>query len=92
MALHRSVGGLTTIAPGATHYWTYVYSPDGHDVGVAIAAPNLLEEFANIELVAEEQGVFGLDEGDFTGTAYRVNIRNTSAFSYSYNLNIGDWS
>jgi len=92
MALWRNIGGLTTIAPGATHHWRYSYPPFGRDVGVAIAAPNILEGSIDIELVAEEQGVLAIDEGEATGIAYRVAIRNAGTFALSYNLNIGDWS
>ncbi len=92
MALWRNIGGLTTIAPGATHHWEYSYPPAGRDVGVAIAAPNILEASINIELVAEQQGVVARDEGEATGIDYRVAVRNAGTFPLSYNLNIGDWT
>jgi hypothetical protein len=92
MALHRSIGGLTTIAPGITQYWEYSYSPNGRDVGVAIAAPNILEDSINIELDADQQGVVARDGGEATAIAYRVAIRNAGGFAISYNLNIGDWT
>ena len=71
MALWRNIGGLTTIAPGATHHWEYSYPPAGRDVGVAIAAPNILEDSVNIELVAEQQSVIARDEGEATGDPRR---------------------
>jgi hypothetical protein len=92
MALWRNIGGLTTIAAGATRHWEYSYPPRGRDVGVAIAAPNILEASVNIELVAEQQSVVARDEGEAAGIDYRVAIRNAGGFPLSYNLNIGDWS
>ena len=91
MALWRNIGGLTTIAPGVTHHWEYAYPPRGRDVGVAVAAPNILEPSINIELVADFQGVVARDGGEATQSAYTVAIRNIGAFHLSYNLNVGDW-
>ena len=90
MALFRNVGPVTTIAPGATHFWTYNFTPIA-DVGVASATPNLLEEAANIELIAFDNGV-ALTPGQGENpplTVYKVSVRNTGAFPISYNLNTG---
>jgi hypothetical protein len=91
MALWRNIGGLSTIAPGATAFWEISYG--GRDVGVVVCAPNILEEFANIELAAIEQGVFaGTNPGEGAlPIVYTVRIKNHGSFSLSYNLNIGDW-
>jgi hypothetical protein len=93
MALWRNIGGLTTIGAGQPQYWEYSYPPDGRDVGVAIGAPNILEEAIDIELVAVEQGVVARQSSDGGGPAihYTVRIQNLTGFDISYNLNIGDW-
>jgi hypothetical protein len=91
MALFRYVGSPTTIAPGATHYWTYNFTPIA-DVGVAFVTPNLLEEWANVELIAFDYGV-QLDPGQGENpplTVYKVSIRNAGAASMYYNLNTGN--
>ena len=41
MAHWRNIGGISTIAGGATHHWEYSYPHGRLDVGVAVAAPNL---------------------------------------------------
>jgi len=90
MALFRNVGPLTTIAAGATHFWTYSFTPIA-DIGVACVTPNLLEEAANIELIAFDFGVsLTLGQGENPAlTVYEVSIRNSGAFPISYNLNVG---
>jgi hypothetical protein len=94
MALWRNIGGTSTIAAGATAYWEYSYPPGGRDVGVAIAAPNMLQAQINVELVATEQGVVQrqtrVEEG-VPEIHYTVRIRNLGTLALSYNLNIGDW-
>jgi hypothetical protein len=90
MALFRNVGAPTTIAPGATHYWTYSFTPIA-DVGVADATPNLLDEWANIELIAFDHGV-ALTPGQGENpplTVYLVSVRNAGAGAMYYNLNVG---
>jgi hypothetical protein len=91
MALWRNIGGLSTIAPGATVFWEISYG--GRDVGVVVAAPNLLEDLANVELAAIEQGVVARPTPGEGGLpiAYTVRIRNHGTAHFSYNLNIGDW-
>jgi hypothetical protein len=91
VALWRNIGGVTTIVPGATHFWEYTYG--GRDVGVAIAAPNLQQAQINAELVALEQGVVARQSADEGGPPihYTVRIRNVGSAGIDYNLNIGDW-
>ena len=50
MAMWQGVGGLTTIAAGATQYWEYSY-PQSGGVGTTLAAPNFLQEQIKVELV-----------------------------------------
>ena len=94
MAHWRSIGGISTIAPGATAYWEYFYPPGGRDVGVAVAAPNMQQPQIDVELVATEQGVVQrqtrVEEG-VPEIHYTVRIRNLGGVALSYNLNIGDW-
>jgi hypothetical protein len=94
MALWRNIGGISTIAPGATHYWEYLYPPGGRDVGVALAAPNMQQAQINVELVVPEQGVVQrqtrVEEG-VPEIHYTVRIKNLGAVALGYNLNIGDW-
>ena len=61
------------------------------DIGVACVTPNLLEEAANIELIAFDFGVsLTLGQGENPAlTVYEVSIRNSGAFPISYNLNVG---
>jgi hypothetical protein len=91
MAHFRGVGGLTTIVAGQTQFWQYSYGAFGKDVGIAYAAPNLLEANINVELVELEQGVRESDQGESTGLVYTVRIHNNGASDMSYNLNIEDW-
>lgn len=94
MALWRNIGGISTLAPGATAYWEYSYPPGGRDVGVAIAAPNLQQAQINVELVVLEQGVVERQTPVEEGAPeihYTVRIRNLGGTSLAYNLNIGDW-
>ncbi len=94
MALWRNIGGLSTIAPGATVKWEFFYPPNGRDVGTVVARPNLLQAQINVELVSTEQGVVGrqtrVEEG-VPEIHYTVRIHNRGALPFSYNLNIGDW-
>jgi hypothetical protein len=94
MALWRNIGGISTIAPGATAYWEYSYPPGGRDVGVAVAAPNIQQAQINVELIATEQGVVArqtpIEEGA-PEIHYTVRIRNAGAVPLAYNLDIGDW-
>jgi len=90
MTLWSNIGKVQTIPPGVTHHWQITYG-NGLDVGVVVAAPNLLE--INAELVALEQGVVVRPVGTElqTATHYTVKIRNLGTISIQYNLDIGDW-
>jgi hypothetical protein len=91
MRFWRSVGGLSTIAGGATVTWEIIY-PNGRDVGTVVASPNILESSINTELVAFEQGEIARQGGHFyADTHFSVKVRNVGAYPLSYNLNIGDW-
>jgi hypothetical protein len=94
MAHWRSIGGITTIAAGATHFWEYHYPPGGRDVGVTVAAPNMQQPQIDVELVATEQGVVQrqtrVEEG-VPEIHYTVRIKNLGTVALGYNLNIGDW-
>jgi hypothetical protein len=93
MALWRNIGGLNTIAPGATIHWGYYYPPGGRDVGVALAAPNLQSAQINVELTTE-QGIVERQTPVEEGAPeihYTVRVKNLGAAPLTYNLNIGDW-
>jgi len=93
MALWRNIGGLNTIAPGATIHWGYYYPPGGRDVGVALAAPNLQSAQINVELTTE-QGIVERQTPVEEGAPeihYTVRVRNLGLAPLTYNLNIGDW-
>ena len=94
MALWRNIGGITTISPGATLYFEYYYPPNGRDVGVAVAAPNMQQAQINVELAVTEQGVVQrqtrVEEG-VPEIHYTVRVKNLGGWPLSYNWNIGDW-
>jgi hypothetical protein len=93
MALWRNIGGLNTIAPGATIHWGYYYPPGGRDVGVAIAAPNLQSAQINVELTTQ-QGIVERQTPVEEGAPeihYTLRVTNTGAAPLTYNLDIGDW-
>jgi hypothetical protein len=92
MALHRNVGGIVSLAAGATHHWEYWFDGFGRDVGVAVAAANIQEPQVNVELVAVSQGVLARSNGETDGIHYTVNIRNAGAAAIHYNLSIAEWS
>jgi hypothetical protein len=91
MALFRNVGPLTSIAPGATHFWEFWFG-DGLEVGVALVTPNLLLSQINTELVMTEPGVFLVDTGGEGGplTHYTVRVTNNGPAWMDYNLNTGN--
>jgi hypothetical protein len=91
MAHFRGIGGLATIVAGETQFWQYSYGSVGKDVGIAYAAPNLLEGNINIELAALEQGVTERNAGEAAGIVYTVRIQANGESEMSYNLNIEDW-
>jgi len=92
MAHWRNIGAVQTLAGGRAHLWNITYG-NGRDVGVVVAAPNLQELGAGVELIAFDQGVFATAVGEelSTQTHYRVRIRNAGSSGIRYNLNIGDW-
>lgn len=92
MAMWQGVGGLTTIAAGATQYWEYSY-PQSAGVGATVAAPNFLEEQINVELVTSQPGVVQRDQGPDNPPliVYTVRVSNLGAIAVSYDLNVGDW-
>jgi hypothetical protein len=92
MALHRNVGGIVSLAAGATHHWEYWFDGFGRDVGVAVAAANIQEPQDNVELVTVSQGVVARSNGETDGIHYTVNIRNAGAAAIHYNLSIAEWS
>ena len=91
MALFRSIGPVTTIAPGATHHWWFMFN-GGAEVGVVAATPNMLMAQINTELVMRDLGVTqvdsGVDEGG-TRTRYTVLVHNNGPTWMNYNLNVG---
>ena len=91
MALFRHVGPVTTIAPGATHFWEFWFG-NGSDVGVALVTPNLLLSQINTELVVLDAGVVAVESGGEGGplTRYTVRIRNNGPTWMDYDLNVGN--
>jgi len=90
MTMWRGIGGLTFIAPGATHYWEYWFSPLS-DVGATVASPNLLEDQINVQLATSYPGVVAQGKGDAPGIVYTVRVTNLGAGTIGYDLNIGTW-
>jgi hypothetical protein len=91
MAHLRGFGGLATITAGETQFWQYSYGANGQDVGIAYAAPNLLDGNPHIELIALEQGVTEQLTAESIGMVYTVRIQASGLGDMSYNLNIEDW-
>jgi hypothetical protein len=91
MALFRHVGPVTTIAPGATHFWEFWFG-NGADVGVALVTPNLLLSQINTELVALEPGVVAVESSGEGAPLirYTVRIRNNGQTWMDYDLNVGN--
>ena len=90
MALLTSIGGLTTLAAGATNYWSYEIN-GGHDMGVTTAAVNFWDSDVNTEVTATNPGVVLIPTAnqDAPLTQYRVLINNLGPGIVSYNLNVG---
>lgn len=91
MPLFRNVGPVTTIAPGATHYWEFWFGA-GTDVGVALVTPNLRLEQLNAELIVRDPGVAivtGAGEGALP-IHYTARIHNNGKQEIDYNLNLGN--
>jgi hypothetical protein len=90
MTMWRAVGGLTFIAPGATHYWEYWFSPLS-DVGTTVASPNLMEANINVELATSFSGVVAQGLGEAPTIVYTVRVTNFGASTMAYDLNVGTW-
>jgi hypothetical protein len=88
MGMWRGVGGLTFIAPGATHYWEYWFTPVS-DIGATVALPNLLEDQINVELATSFPGVMAQGGAEATSIIYLVRVTNLGAATMGYDLNIG---
>jgi hypothetical protein len=90
MALLRSIGGLTSIAAGVTHYWWYEID-GGHDMGVTTAAVNFWDSDVNTEVTATNPGVILIPTAnqDAPLTQYRIVINNLGPGIVNYNLNLG---
>jgi hypothetical protein len=89
MAFFPSVGPLTFITPGATHYWSYGWD-DTADHGLLIAGPNLDRNgSAGSPLVASDQGKQFIIAGPHFRYEYYVTIRNVGDNAVCYNLQIG---
>lgn len=94
MAIFRNVGAVTTIAPGATHYWRYWFLPIA-DVGAAVATPNHLLEQSGVELVVRDPGVVQEAPAGEGGNLirYTARIHNLSGVAaMQYNLNLGNFT
>jgi hypothetical protein len=86
MALFVSVGGFFTQQPGTVVTWSTTFGA-GLDRRVVIQAPNISDDIlGTVQLVVLDQGVVASNNG----LAYTVTIRNPSAHTVRYNLNIQD--
>jgi hypothetical protein len=87
MAQHRSVGGLFTLDPGQTVFWTTVIG-SGLDGGVVVQAPNIVDDvIGSDQLVVLNQGVVATN----AGLNYTVTIQNPGTNPVPHNLNVQDW-
>ena len=88
MSFFPSVGPLTIIAPGATHYWQYGWG-DEPDHGLNIAGPNL-DRYGSFgsELIAFDQGK-QRQLGPFVTSSYYVSIKSVGPNLVYYNLQVG---
>jgi hypothetical protein len=89
MAMFRNIGPVTTITPGATHYWEYWFGA-GADIGPAVATPNLHLAQIRTELVTRDPGLVEYDAGEGAPSIhYTVRVHNLGIAWMQYNLNIG---
>lgn len=88
MSLFISVGGFFTQQPGTTVTWSTSFgSGFGQDRRIVIQAPNISDDILGVvQLQVLNQTVLASNNG----LAYLVTIRNPSAHSVRYNLNIQD--
>ena len=86
MALFTSVGGFFIQQPGTQVSWSTTFG-SGLDRRVVIQAPNISDDIlGEVQLVVVDQAVVASNDG----LSYRVTIKNPSASSVRYNLNIQD--
>jgi hypothetical protein len=91
MAEFHNVGPVTTITPGATHYWEYWFTPL-NDVGAAVATPNFQQPQIRTELIVRDPGVVQYDQGEgATAIHYTARIVNIGVAPVAYNLNVGNF-
>jgi len=89
MALFRNIGPVTTIVPGATHYWEFWFGR-GQDVGPAVASPNLQLGQIKAELVVRDPGLVEYDQGEGAPAIhYTLRVHDSGTAAMDYNLNIG---
>jgi hypothetical protein len=87
MAQYRSVGGLLTLEPGWTAFWTTTIG-SGLDGGVVVQAPNIIDDVIGSDiLVIVNQGVIATNNG----LNYTIAIYNPGTTPVPHNLNIQDW-
>jgi hypothetical protein len=70
----NNVGPLTTLEPGQSVTWWYNF-PNGQDIGVQIAGPNVFASPADLgTLVASNQGkqIFGINNVNYVVTITNV--------------------
>jgi len=86
MALFISVGGFFIQQPGTQVTWSTTFG-SGLDRRIVIQAPNISDDILGVvQLVVTDQAVVASNDG----LSYRVTIKNPSASSVRYNLNIQD--
>jgi hypothetical protein len=86
MALFISVGGFFIQQPGTQVTWSTTFG-SGLDRRIVIQAPNISDDILGVvQLVVVDQAVVASNDG----LSYRVTIKNPSARSVRYNLNIQD--
>jgi hypothetical protein len=86
MSLFTSVGGFFIQQPGTQVTWSTTFG-SGLDRRIVIQAPNISDDILGVvQLVVADQAVVASTDG----LSYRVTIKNPSASSVRYNLNIQD--
>lgn len=87
MAQYRSVGGLFTLEPGQTVFWTTTIG-SGLDGGIVVQAPNIIDDVLGSDvLVIVNQGVIATN----SGLNYTIAVNNPGTQPVPHNLNIQDW-
>ena len=86
MSLFTSVGNFFRQQPGTTVTWSTTFG-SGLDRRIVIQAPNISDDIlGQVQLDVVQQSVVASSDG----LSYLVTIRNPSAQSVQYNLNIQD--